>query len=60
VGVDIGAFVSLDGGVSWNRLGTWLPDVAVNQIAIDHTGSKILAATEGRGMWILPFMPTSL
>ncbi len=50
VGTDIGVYVSQNGGVTWNPLGTGLPRVAVFGMAI--TSLNVLRiATHGRGMW---------
>ncbi len=52
-GSDVGIFASTNAGSSWSRLGTSLPNVAVDQIFFNHSGSLLLVATHGRGMWEL-------
>jgi photosystem II stability/assembly factor-like uncharacterized protein len=55
VGSNIGVFVALDGGVvheQWHSLGTGFPHVPVTQLKI-VPGPKLLAATFGRGVWML-------
>lgn len=53
VGTEFGAFVSLNGGGSWMRLGTGLPTVAVHAIAVHPRENDIILGTHGRGFWIL-------
>ncbi len=50
-GTDVGIYRSTDGGASWSRLGTEMPAVSVYDIQIPADGSRILAATHGRGIW---------
>jgi hypothetical protein len=55
VGTNIGVFVAVDGGVAneqWHTLGNGLPHVPVTQLKI-VPGLKLLAATYGRGVWML-------
>ena len=52
-GTDIGVFVSIDSGVSWEPFGTDLPRVAVFDLA-KTPGNMIRIATHGRGMWQIP------
>ena len=51
VATDVGVVVSsgLHGG-TWTRLGT-LPNVSVNDLQLIDNGTKILAATHGRGLY---------
>ena len=54
VGTDIGAFVAADThGTGWQRLGSGLPNVVVDQLSLTPAGT-ILAATHGRGLWTIP------
>jgi photosystem II stability/assembly factor-like uncharacterized protein len=50
-GTQAGAWVSLDRGDHWQPLQLNLPTVAVNDLAVH--GSDLVAATWGRGLWIL-------
>jgi hypothetical protein len=50
VATDVGVVISTDHGAHWQRLGT-LPNVSVNDLQVIDGGSKILAATHGRGLW---------
>jgi len=54
LGTDLGAYFAVDGqGAStvWSRLGTGLPNVAINNMRLNPDGNTILAATHGRGLW---------
>jgi hypothetical protein len=54
-GTDVGAFVSSDGGTTWNLLGD-LPAMPVVNFEIDPSNAKrIVAATYGRGVWAFTF-----
>jgi photosystem II stability/assembly factor-like uncharacterized protein len=46
-------YVSLDGGGRWQPLTLNLPGVQVRDIAIDAREGEVVAATHGRGFWIL-------
>ena len=57
VATDIGVFTAPAGGgagTSWSRFGSGLPTSSVNDLAIDPTGSYVMAATHGRGLWTQP------
>jgi photosystem II stability/assembly factor-like uncharacterized protein len=51
VGTDVGAYVTYNGGTTWSRLGTSMPNVAIWQMDINTTDTKrfLLAGTHGRG-----------
>lgn len=51
LGTETGAFVSIDGGGTWRRLGRNLPIVPVHDLHIH--GTDLVAGTHGRGFWIL-------
>ncbi|MBR9977069.1 MAG: T9SS type A sorting domain-containing protein, partial [Bacteroidetes bacterium] len=51
IGTDIGVWYTRNGGVSWARFGSDLPNVVVYDIDIDSQ-NRLIAATHGRGMWI--------
>ena len=57
VGTDIGVYVTLDGGSSWNVLGGNLPSTYVHDIVIHPRDRMIVAATHGRGMWVMDAVP---
>ncbi|MDA7979030.1 MAG: hypothetical protein MPJ50_09715 [Pirellulales bacterium] len=52
-GTEFGAFVSLNRGEDWAKLGDRLPSVAVHDFAINDAAAEIVAATHGRSFWIL-------
>jgi photosystem II stability/assembly factor-like uncharacterized protein len=52
-GSEFGAFVSVDGGGSWSKLGVGLPTVAVHDLVIHPREGDVIAATHGRSVWIL-------
>lgn len=52
-GGEFGAFVSVDGGKAWSRLGAGLPTVAVHDLIVHPREGDVIAATHGRSVWIL-------
>jgi photosystem II stability/assembly factor-like uncharacterized protein len=52
-GTDLGPYVTTDGGKTWNYLGSGMPNVAVWDIQIHPRDNMIVAATNGRGMWVI-------
>ncbi len=52
-GTEFGAWVSIDRGTTWNKLGDNLPTVAVHEFAQPTTASEIVVATHGRSVWVL-------
>lgn len=57
VGTDIGVYVSHDDGRSWQRHGRGLPNACVVDVAVEPGragGGRIVAGTQGRGVWIAP------
>jgi photosystem II stability/assembly factor-like uncharacterized protein len=55
VATDLGAFASGLHGGTWQRLGTGLPNVVVNDLALTPGADPtVLAATHGRGLWTIP------
>lgn len=48
-GTDDGVWMHRDGGI-WERFGTGLPRVVVQDLLIDG-GNRLIAATHGRGVW---------
>ncbi len=55
IATDIGVFVTNNGGASWSTLGTGLPNVAVLSLTVKYitSGNQLVAATHGRGAWII-------
>ncbi len=52
-GGELAAFYSLNGGQSWSRLNGNLPTVAVHDLQVQPRENDLVAATHGRGFWIL-------
>ena len=52
-GSEFGAFVSVDGGASWDAIGEGLPTVAVHDLIVHPREGDLIAATHGRSIWIL-------
>lgn len=52
-GTESGAFVSIDRGATWTKLGSNLPTVPVYEFAVHPTAGDLVAATHGRSIWIL-------
>jgi hypothetical protein len=53
VGTDVGAYVSLNKGASWQRFMTGLPTVPVHDLQIHPRDRELIAATHGRSIWIV-------
>ena len=52
LGTEYGAFVSVDGGAKWSKLGG-LPTISVRDLAIQKRENDLVAATFGRGIYVL-------
>ena len=57
VGTSRSAYVSLDRGSSWHRFNTALPTVPVYDLKIHPRDRELIAATHGRGFWIVDVAP---
>jgi photosystem II stability/assembly factor-like uncharacterized protein len=53
VGTERGISFSRDGGQRWTRLDGGLPTIAVRDVVIQHREGDLVAATFGRGFWVL-------
>jgi hypothetical protein len=53
IGTDIGAYVSLDRGASWDVLADGLPSTFVSDMKIHPRDDILVASTHGRGMFAL-------
>ncbi|MDE2270679.1 MAG: exo-alpha-sialidase [Xanthomonadaceae bacterium] len=53
VGTRNSVYVSFDGGAHWQPLKLNLPHVQVRALAIDSRQGALVAATHGRGFWVL-------
>ena len=56
-GTDVGAYVSGDRGATWQKFMTGLPNVPVHDIQIHPRDAELVAATHGRGFWIVDVAP---
>lgn len=57
LGTDLGAFVSVDRGAHWGRLGRDLPTIAVHDLVVHPRDRDLVAATHGRGLFVLDAAP---
>ncbi len=53
VGMETGAYVSIDQGKSWARFHTGLPTTPVHDLQIHPRDGELIAATHGRSIWIV-------
>ncbi|HEV8202520.1 MAG TPA: hypothetical protein VGS03_21110 [Candidatus Polarisedimenticolia bacterium] len=53
LGTDKGLYKSTNAGGTWSKFGTGMPNAPVYQIAIDATRQRVVAATHGRGAYLL-------
>ncbi len=52
-GTEFGAYVSINKGNSWAKLGGNLPTVACHEFAQPTTADELVVATHGRSVWVL-------
>ncbi|MEO7362985.1 MAG: hypothetical protein ABI120_21810, partial [Gemmatimonadaceae bacterium] len=57
VGSSIGVYASLDRGKSWTKFSSGLPSVPVYDLQIHPRDRELIAATHGRGIWIVDIAP---
>ena len=57
VGTDVGAYVSLDRGKSWQKFMNGLPTVPVHDLKVHPRDRELIAATHGRSIWIVDVAP---
>ena len=53
LGTEFACFYTIDGGESWTKMNLNLPTVAVHDLLIHPRDNDLIAATHGRGFWIL-------
>jgi photosystem II stability/assembly factor-like uncharacterized protein len=53
VGSDLGVYVSVDAGTSWQVVGKGLPICFVHDLLVHPRDHLLVVATHGRGMWTL-------
>jgi photosystem II stability/assembly factor-like uncharacterized protein len=56
VGTEFGAFVTLDAGVSWERLRA-IPHCPVHDLVIHSRDRELVVATHGRGLYVMDIAP---
>lgn len=54
VGTEVGVFSTTDGGQSWTTSSDLKANVSVDELTYMNNSTSLLAATHGRGVWILP------
>ncbi len=52
-GTEFGVFFTIDGGKNWIRLRSGIPDIQIRDMAIQERENDLVAATFGRGFYIL-------
>jgi len=53
VGTDLGVYVTLDGGGTWQTLTADIPTTFVHDVTVHPREDLLIAATEGRGMYVM-------
>jgi photosystem II stability/assembly factor-like uncharacterized protein len=53
LGTDFGAFISKNGGQTWDVLGGQLPSTQVSDLQVHQRDNLIVISTYGRGMWAM-------
>ncbi len=56
-GTDVGVYMSLDRGGSWQKFMTGLPTVPVHDLKIHPRDRELIAGTHGRSIWIVDIAP---
>jgi hypothetical protein len=57
LGTDVGAYVSVNRGASWQRFMTGLPIVPVHDLQIHPRDREMIAGTHGRSIWVVDVSP---
>ena len=57
VGTDVGVYVSLDRGATWQKFMANLPTVPVHDLKIHPRDRELIAGTHGRSIWIADVAP---
>lgn len=53
LGTEFALYFSIDGGKIWTKMNNNMPTVAVHDLVIHPRENDLIAATHGRGIWIL-------
>lgn len=59
VGSSLSVYASIDRGASWFKLAAGLPSVPVYDLQVHPRDKELIAATHGRGFWIVDVAPLS-
>ncbi|NJD09191.1 MAG: hypothetical protein FIB01_01710 [Gemmatimonadetes bacterium] len=57
LGTDLSVYVSLNGGREWHVLASGLPTTYVHDLVVHPRDDVVVAATHGRGIWVLDARP---
>ncbi|MCH7717145.1 MAG: hypothetical protein IH876_13505 [Gemmatimonadetes bacterium] len=57
VGTDVGVYVSMNRGLTWQKFMTGLPTVPVHDLKIHPRDRELIAGTHGRSIWIVDIAP---
>ncbi|HSG48152.1 MAG TPA: hypothetical protein VLA43_10090, partial [Longimicrobiales bacterium] len=52
-GTEFGIYVTRDAGATWHKLGAGIPTVAVRDLVVQRGENDLVAASFGRGFWIV-------
>ena len=55
IATDVGVFTAGRNSSHWQRLGTGLPQIRVQDVRLDTTGRHLVATMYGRGAWVYDF-----
>jgi len=56
-GTDRGVWRTVDGGKTWEQYGRGLPNVPVIDLRLDPARTRVVVATQGRGVWQSKLLP---
>ena len=57
VGTDVGVYVTVDRGASWQKFMEGFPTVPVHDLQIHPRDSELIAGTHGRSIWVVDIEP---
>ncbi len=57
VGTDVGAYMTLNRGSSWERFMNGLPTTPVHDLQVHPRDGELIAGTHGRSIWIVDIKP---
>lgn len=57
VGTDVGLYVSIDRGQSWQKFMSGLPTTPIHDLVIHPRDNELIAGTHGRSIWIADITP---